>query len=145
MKSSQDATAMLTPLGLMRWKVMAMGVKNANAQFQHMTEDLLRDLDCADPFVDDIIVCIGTPEMKDDELIEAHFVDLCRVLDVLRKHQLTCNGAKAVLLATEVEFGGQVVGHGIRRPIPGKLASVAHWERPKNITQMRVFLWFCNF
>ena len=30
-KRSHDATAMLTPLGLMRWNVMPMGVKNGNA------------------------------------------------------------------------------------------------------------------
>ena len=83
--------------------------------------------------------------MTDEELIEAHFVDLCKVLHVLRKHQLTCNGAKAVLCAPEMEFAGQVVGDGIRRAIPGKLASLAHWKRPKNITEMRAFLGLCNY
>ena len=78
--------------------------------------------------------------MTDEELIQAHFVDLCRALEVLHKHQLTCNAAKAVLFATEVKFAGQVVGHGIRRPIPEKLASLKHWEGPKNITEMRAFL-----
>ena len=82
--------------------------------------------------------------MTDDELIEAHFVDLCRVLDVLRKHQVTCNGAKALLFATHVEFVEQVMGHGIRRTILGKLASLAHCEHPKNISEMRAFLGFCN-
>ena len=120
-KSSQDATAMSTPLGLMRWNMMPMGVKNGNAQFQRMTEDLLRDLDCVDPFLDDIILSSGTPGMTDEELIEPDVVNLCEVLDVLRKHQLTCD-AKAVLFATEVKFAGQVVRHGIRRCSPGKLA-----------------------
>ena len=130
LKSSQDATTMSNPLALMRWKVMPIGVTNGNAQFERMTEDFLRDLDRADPSVGYIIVSSGTPEMTDEELMEAHFVDLCKVLEVLRKHQSTCNGAKAVLFATEVEFAGQVVGHGIRRPIPGKMASLAHWEWP---------------
>ena len=58
---------------------------------------------------------------------------------------LICNGAKALLFTTEVEFAGQVVGHAIRRPIPGKLASLAHWERPKNIIEMRASLGFCNY
>ena len=65
-----------------------------------MTEDLLGDLDCADSFVDNIFVSRGTPEMTDEKLIEAHFVDLRKVLEVLRKHQLACNDAKAVLSAT---------------------------------------------
>ena len=107
---------------------MPMGVTNGNAQFNRMTEDLLRDLDCADQFVEDNIVSSRTPEMTDEELIKAHFVNLCKVLEVLRKHQLTWNGAEAVLLATEVDFAGRVVGNGIRRPIPGKLASLAPYE-----------------
>ena len=39
-RSSQDATAVSTPLGLMLLKVMPMEVKNGNAQFRRMTEDL---------------------------------------------------------------------------------------------------------
>ena len=105
-----------------------------------MTEGLLRDLDCADPFVEDIPVSGGTSEMTDEELIQFHFVILCKVLEVRRKPQLTRNAAKAVLFATEVEFPGQVVGHGIRRPIPEKPASLAHWKVPKNITEMRALL-----
>ena len=68
-KSSPDATAMSTPLGLMRWKVIPRGVKNNNAQFQRTTKDLLGDLGCANAFGDDIIVSNGTPEMTEDELI----------------------------------------------------------------------------
>ena len=49
-ESSKHATAMLTPLALMRWKVMPLGLKNCNAQFQRMTEDVLRELDSAHPF-----------------------------------------------------------------------------------------------
>ena len=83
--------------------------------------------------------------MMDEELMEAHFGDLYKVLEVLRRHQLRCNGAKVLLFATEVEFREKVVGHGIRRPISGKLASLANWERPKNITEMSALLGFCNY
>ena len=72
--------------------------------------------------------------MMDDELIEARFVDLCLVLNVLRKHQVTCKPAKAILFATEVEVAGHVVGQVIRGPIPGYLASLLHLERPQRIT-----------
>ena len=144
-KSSQDATTMSTRLGLMCWKAMPMGVNNGNAQFQRMTEDLLPDTDCADPFVDDIIVSSETPDMTDEKLVQARFDNICKVLDVLRKHQLTCNAAKAVLFATETEFAERNVGPGICCAIPGKPASLAHWDRPKNITEIRAFLGLCNY
>ena len=55
-----------------------MGAKNGNAAFQRMMEDLLQLVrDCADPFVDDIIIGSGTEDMTDNELIEAHEKDLC--------------------------------------------------------------------
>ena len=54
---SRPCTAMLTPLGCMQWKVVPMGAKNGNAAFQRMMEDLLGPVrDCADLFVDDIII-----------------------------------------------------------------------------------------
>ena len=123
---------MSTLLGPMQWKVVPMGVKNGNAAFQRMTEDLLQPVpDCADPFVADISIGSGTEDMTDEELIEAHEKDLRRVLGVLDKHSMVCKPTKASLFVREVEVAGHVVGHGQRRPMPGKLAALRHWEKPK--------------
>ena len=53
-------TCMSTPRGTMQWRVLVMGLKNGNAMFQRMMEWVLREHECADPYVDDII--IGTPD-----------------------------------------------------------------------------------
>ena len=45
----------------------------------------------------------------------------------------------------EVEFAGHVVGHGQRRPMPGQLASLHHWEKPQTISELRSFMGFCNY
>ena len=128
---SRPCTAMSTPLGAMQWKVVPMGAKNGNAAFQRMMEDLLSPVqDCADPFVDDIIIGSGTESMTEDELIHAHEKDRRRVLSELDKHNMVCKPTKASLFVREVEFAGHVVGHGQRRPMPGKLASLHHWEKP---------------
>ena len=128
---SRPCTAMSTPRGPMQWKVVPMGAKNGNAAFQRMMEDLLGPVrDCADPFVDDIIIGSGTENMTEDELIDAHEKDLRRVLSELDKHNMVCKPAKASLFVKEVEFAGHVVGHGQRRPMPGKLASLHHSENP---------------
>ena len=92
-----------------------MGAKNGNAAFQRMMEDLLQPVrDCADPFVDDIIIGSGTEDMTDDELIEAHEKDLRQVFGVLDNHSMVCKPTRASLFVREVEFAGQVVGHGQR-------------------------------
>ena len=143
---SRPCTAMSTPLGPMQWKVVPMGAKNGNAAFQRMMEDLLGPVrDCADPFVDDIIIGSGTEDMTQDELIEAHEKDLHRVLSELDKHNMVCKPTKASLFVKEVEFAGHVVGHGQRRPMPGKLASLHHWEKPQTISELRSFMGFCNY
>ena len=143
---SRPCTAMSTPLGPMQWKVVPMGAKNGNAAFQRMMEDLLGPVQgCADPFVDDIIIGSGTEDMTEDELIEAHEKDLRRVLSELDRHNMVCKPTKASLFVREVEFAGHVVGHGQRRPMPGKLASLHHWEKPQTISELRSFMGFCNY
>ena len=143
---SRPCTAMSTPLGPMQWKVVPMGAKNGNAAFQRMMEDLLGPVrDCADPFVDDIIIGSGTENMTEDELIDAHEKDLRRVLSELDKHNMVCKPTRASLFVKKVEFAGHVVGHGQRRPMPGKLASLHHWEKPQTISELRSFMGFCNY
>ena len=134
---SRPCTAMSTPLGPMQWKVVPMGAKNGNAAFQRMMEDLLGPVrHCADPFLDDIIIGSGTEDMTEDELIEAHEKDLRRVLSELDKQNMVCKRTKASLFVKEVEFAGHVAGHGQRRPMPGKLASLHHWEKPQTISEL---------
>ena len=143
---SRPCTAMSTPLGPMQWKVVPMGAKNGNAAFQRMMEDLLGPVrDCADPFVDDIIIGSDMENMTEDKLIDAHEKDLRRVLSELDKHNMVCKPTKASLFVKEVEFAGHVVGHGQRRPMPGKLASLHHWEKPQTISELRSFMGFCNY
>ena len=144
--ASRPCTAMSTPLGPMQWKVVPMGAKNGNAAFQCMMEDLLGPVqDCADPFVDDIIIGSGTEDMTEDELMEAHEKDLRRVLSELDKHNMVCKPTKASLFVREVEFSGHVVGHGQRHPMPGKLATL-HWsDKPQTISELRSFMGFCNY
>ena len=129
---SRPCTAMSTPLGPMQWKVVPMGAKNGNAAVQRMMGDLLSPVrDCADPFVDDIIMGSGTKVMTEDELIEALEKDLRPVLSELDKHNMVCKPTKASLFVGEVEFAGHVVGHGQRCSMPGKLASCTTGRSPR--------------
>ena len=143
---SRPCTAMSTLLGPRQSKEVPMGAKNGNAVFQRMMEDLLQPVrDCADPFVHDIIIGSGTEDMTEDELIEVHEKDFCRVCGVLDKHSMVCKPTKASLFVREVDFAGQMVRQEQRRPIPGKLAALRHWEKPQTISELRSFMGFCNY
>ena len=77
-EESRACTAMSTPLGPLQWKVMPMGVTNGNAAFQRMLENLVEPVrDCADPFVDDVIIASEDPSMSYEELLEAHERNEC--------------------------------------------------------------------
>ena len=145
-EESRACTAMSTPLGPLQWKVMPMGVTNGNAAFQRMLENLLEPVrDCADPFMDDVIIASGDPSMSYEELLEAHERDVTRVLDLLVRHKLTGSSDKATIAVSEVVFAGHVVGNGQRKPIPGKVAAIEHWEKPKTVSELRAYLGFCNY
>ena len=96
---SRPCTAMSTSLGPMQLNVVPMGAKNGNAAFQGMMKDLLGPVrDCADPFVDDIIIRSGTEDMTEDDLIEAHEKDLRRVFSELDKHKIGVQAHQSLTL-----------------------------------------------
>ena len=73
--------------------------------------------------------------MSYDELLEAHERDVTRVLHLLVRHKLTGSSDKATIAVSEVVFAGHVVGNGQRKPIPGKLAAIEHWGKPKTVSE----------
>ena len=67
------------------------------------------------------------------------------MLDLLVRHKLTGSSDKATIAVKEVVFAGHVVGNGQRKPIPGKVAAIEHWEKPKTPSELRAYLGFCNY
>ena len=138
----RDLTCMSTPRGVMRWKVLVMGLKNGNAFFQRVMEDVLKTLENVDPYVDDVIV--GSTGETEEELLKNHEADLRRTLELLAEAQLVADPRKAQLFVREVEFCGHVLREGQRYPAPGKLRALEKWEMPKTLSELRGFLGFCN-
>ncbi len=120
-----------------------MGLKNGNAMFQRMMEWVLRDIDNADPYVDDII--IGSTGKTWQEVLVKHHQDVRRVLETLKEHILIVDPRKANMLMREVEFCGHILREGKRSPVPGKLLSIQKWELPQTITELRGFLGLTNY
>ena len=112
-----------------------MGVTDGNTAFQRMLENLLeRVRDCADPFLDDGIIASGDPGMTYDELLEAHERDVTRVLDLRVLQKLMNSIDKVTNAVSKVVLADHVVGKGQQKPIPGKVAAIEHWEKPKTVS-----------
>ena len=143
---SRACTAMSTPLGPLKWKVMTMGVTNGNAAFQRMVEILVEPVrDCADRFVDDVIIASGVPSMSYDDLMEAPERDATRVPYLLVRHKVTDSTDKATIAVSDVVLAGHVVSNEQGKPIPGKVAAIEHWEKPRTVSEMRAYLGFCKY
>ena len=50
-----------------------------------------------------------------------------------------------LIAVSVVVFAGHVVGNGQWKPIPGKVATIEHWEKPKTVSELRAYLGFCNY
>ena len=91
---ARPLTTMAIPgkTGLYQWKVMPMGVRNGNAQFQRMMEDVLKDYPYADVYVDDVI--IGSTGTTEEEMLENHSKHVREILLLFEKHNLVAKLCK---------------------------------------------------
>ena len=56
-------TCMHTPYGPKQWRVLVMGLKNGGPIFQRVMQWILQGIDCANPYVDDVVIgTTGTTE-----------------------------------------------------------------------------------
>ena len=98
--------------------------------------------DCADLFVDNVIIVSADSSMSYNVLLEAHERAVTRVRNLLVPHKLTGSSDKATIAVRQVVFAGDVVGNGQRKGIPGKVAGMEHWEKPKTVTELPAWLGF---
>ena len=125
---------------------MPMGVTNGKAAFQRMLQNLLEPVhDCADPFVNDVIIVSADPSMRYGKLLDAHERDVTRVLGLLVRHKLTGSSDKATIVVSKVVLASHVFVYGQRKPIPGKVAAIEHWVKPRILSELRAYPGFCNY
>jgi len=109
-------TAVNTPLGLYKWLVMPMGLKNALAiHQQHVTAALWT-------------------------LIDEHECNVCAVLQALHDARLYINPDKTHLFCTEIDFlGHHISARGIKVDMK-KVDQILSWPEPKSATETQSFL-----
>jgi hypothetical protein len=132
-------TAFGTKYGHFEWLVMPFGLVNAPSTFQRMMTQILREF--IDVFVqvylDDILIYSAS----EDE----HVSHVRQVLEVLRREELKCSGAKCAFGLTEIQYVGHVISFNSIRPMVEKLDSVQAWPRPESVFDVRSFLGLCGF
>ena len=126
-----------------QWRVMPMGIKNGPAIFQRVMDHVLQGLDCADVYIEDII--IGPSGETEEELLANRDRDVRAVLDRLRQEELVASVSRTDFFVLSVEFYGHVLENGTRRPAPGKMLALERWEKRDNVSELRGFLGLTNY
>ena len=80
---------------------MPFGLKNAAQAFQRLMDGILREVDCAFVYLDDIL--IASPDEK------THLHDLRKVFGLLDAHGISINHKKCVFGKSEVKYLGHLV------------------------------------
>ena len=130
-------TAVITPFGLFEYVKMPFGLRNAAQSFQRHIDYVLRGLDFARPYLDDILV------FSDD--LHSHTEHLNSIFQRLHDNHLLINIKKCQYFASEVQFLGHSISSRGISTIPEKLKTIATLPLPKTVTNLRSFLGAVNF
>uniref|UniRef100_A0A8C5M348 Gypsy retrotransposon integrase-like protein 1 n=1 Tax=Leptobrachium leishanense TaxID=445787 RepID=A0A8C5M348_9ANUR len=138
-KGDEWKTAFRTRYGHFEYKVMPYGLCNAPATFQHLVNDIFRDL--LDRYVvvylDDILIYSTS--------LEEHRAHMHEVLNRLRTHNLYVKLDKCVFETQKIPFLGFILSPGKVEMDPLKITAITSWPTPANKIEVQRFLGFANF
>jgi len=132
-------TAFSTPLGHFEYLVLPMGVANGPSAFQAMMDHIFEPQKNTflTLYLDDILIFSNTHA--------EHIAHLRMVFDLLRKHQFHCRQTKCSFEQPELKYLGHIVGSGVLRMDPAKVAVIKDWPTPTSIKELRSFLGLSNY
>ncbi len=77
--------------------------------------------------------------------IKGHIAAVCDVLTIGLEHDLYFKPEKCTFHAPSMDYLGVILEKGVTRMDVVKIAGIANWPTPKNLTQLRSGLGFFNF
>ncbi|GBG80297.1 hypothetical protein CBR_g30664 [Chara braunii] len=152
--SDKTMTAMHTPRGLIHMNAAPQGWTNAVAMLQRHMVRAMQPVSphITQPYIDDLAVK-GPKEKNEQEVMPEirrfvwdHVQDLCKVLDLLKEHNLTESGTKSRHCMRGATILGFACDERGRRPNTKKTNKILEWPTPfETITEVRSFLGTCGF
>ena len=133
---AKEISAYVIPEGFFQYQVMLFGMKNTPATFQHIINNLIRDLEGCEAYIDDVVFA-GTWEEHMRRIKEL----FCR----LRAANLTVNLVKSKFGHTYVIYLGHVVGQGQVRPVTTKVDAIIGFSVPTTKKEVMRFLGMAGY
>lgn len=129
---SKDYLTIVTPFGKFRYGRVPMGITPAPDLAQEIMEDILRDIEECDVYMDDI----GIFATSWSHLLSV----LRRVLQRLQDSNLTINPSKCQWAVKEVEWLGFWLTPDGLQPWRKKIDAILQLDTPKTLKQVRSFI-----
>ena len=129
-------TAVSTPFGLFEFTKLPFGLSNATQTFQRFMDEVLRGLDFAYSYLDDILIASRNEE--------EHLAHIREVLSRLQDYGLTLNVDKCKFGVKELAFLGHWVSSEGIQPLREKVQAIVDFPEPTSLKKLRRFLGMVN-
>jgi len=134
---SKDLCVIATPFGLFRYRRLPMGISCSPDFAQEIMEDIFRDLEAVEVFIDDI-GCF-------DSSWKQHLQTLDTVLHRLQENNFTVNPLKCEWCVKETDWPGHWLTPVGLKPWKKKIQAILNLAPPSNIKELRSFIGAVNF
>ena len=131
-EDSQDLTTIITPFGKYKYLRLPMGVKVATDVAQEIMTELLRELEQALVFIDDISIF--------DDSFKVHLESIDKVLTIMQDNNFTINPLKCEWCVQETDYLGYWLTPQGLKPWKKKVDAILKMAKPKTVTELRSFL-----
>lgn len=132
-----EKTAIITPFGLFEFPCMTFGMRNAAQTFQRFMHEVLRGIDFAFSYLDDILIASSNKQ--------EHLKHLRIVFGRLQEYGLCINIEKCNFGQSELKFLGHIITPAGVKPPPEKVEKIRTYTQPTTAQDLKRFLNAINF
>lgn len=116
--------------------MICLGLCNTAQTFQRVVNDMLRGLDFAFSYIDDVLIA-----SRDESEHEQH---VRAILERFHKYGMSVNPAKCVFAAASLTFLGHIIDKDGCRPNPDRIDAIHQWQLPATKKGLQRFLGSVN-